>query len=283
MSQIGTNVYPNTTFPDSVQTLPSFTDLSTADETNYINYLKQIIAGNITAANTYLNQITNTAVLDANKLNILRDTIAAIQDVYGNTTTFSDIVAEKQAEWEAIIERFGYVGVWNDFSAYVSGTVYNYGDIVLYNDKVWYCKLNNTNVAPSEGANWKQYYYENTMVGYTDSLTNRFLLYIATTDITNNINPYESSQWQLLSKIGDVGFGFNFFGSWDSTTTYSMDNLVVYNGNAYVSLQNGNTNHTPSTSTTWWRKEFSISMQPIPIQSAEPTNQNVGDIWFQIV
>ena len=284
MSQIGTNIYPNTTFPDSMQSLPDFTDLSAVDQGNYINYLKQIMAGNYTAAKTYLDNITNTAVLNANKLSILKDTIGAIQDVYSNTTTFSNIINEKQAEWESIIERFGYIGTWTAFNEYVIGNTYNFGNIVIYNNKVWYCKLNNTNMAPVEGANWTQYYMKNSMISYTDSITNRTLLYIATVDITNNLNPAESDEWTLLVTTGATGTGFNFYGTYDSAVIYSYGALIVYNGMAYMSTQNNNVNHTPDpNSYDWWFPVFSISMQPIPITSNEPTNQNENDIWFHII
>ena len=55
MSQIGSNIYPNTLFPDSIQTLPQFTDLTSEDESNYLSYLQAIIAGNLANANYYLS------------------------------------------------------------------------------------------------------------------------------------------------------------------------------------------------------------------------------------
>lgn len=288
MSQVNGNVYPNTTFPDSIQTLPTFTDLSSADQANYINYLKAVIEGNISQANTYLNQITDTAIINANKLNILSDTINAIQQVYSSSTTFTDIINAKQAEWQAIINRFGYIGDWIAPTTYSSSNTYNKGDVILYNNDCWLCKINGTTSAnpPAEGTYWTKTYLKNNIVGYRDSVDNKYLLYIALQNITTATNPYESLQWGILTKVGDIGAngeGFMFKNEWDSTVSYSIGNLVIYNGNAYSSLQNANLNQNPATATSYWKQEFVTTIVQIPVQSAEPTNQNVGDLWFQLI
>lgn len=294
MSTVNGNVYPNTTFPDSIQTLPTFTDLSSADQANYINYLKSVMAGDISQANTYLNQITNTAVINANKLNILSDTINAIQQVYSSTTAFTDIVNAKQAEWLNIINKFGYIGDWVFPLTYSSTSTYNVGDVVFYNNACWRCKVNGTTGSniPSEGTYWTRTYLKNNIVGYTDSTTGRYMLYIAITNISTQDNPYvnqesTNAQWGKLTLLGDVGNngqGFMFKEAWDSTVSYSMGNLVIYNNNAYSSLQNNNLNNNPATATSYWKQEFITSMAQIPVQSAMPANQqNVGDLWFQLI
>ena len=288
MSQVNGNVYPNTTFPDSVQTLPTFTDLSSADQSNYINYLKAVMAGDISQANTYLNRITNTAVINANKLNILSDTINAIQQVYSSTTAFTDIISAKQAEWQSIIDRFNYIGNWLQPRIYSSSVTYNKGNVVFYNNTCWLCKINGTTSAnpPAEGTYWTKTYLKNNIVGHMDNTTNKYLLYIALQNVNTIIPPTENPQWGILTKVGDRGAngkGFMFKNEWDSTVSYSMGNLVIYNGNAYSSLRNANLNQNPATATSYWEQEFVTTMAQIPIQSAEPTNQNVGDLWFQLI
>lgn len=286
MSQIGNNVYPNTSFPDSKQTLPTFTDLSVADQTAYVNYLKQIMAGNITAANTYLNQITNTAIINANKMNILSDTIAAVQDLYSSTTTFSDIVTQKQSEWEALIKRFGYMGTWTPFNIYNNIAVYNLGDIVYYNNKVWRCKLNNTTtITPAENNNWTQYYYKNSLVGYTNSIDGRFSLYIANVDITNNSSPYNNAEWTDLVRVGDRGdngVGFSFLNKWDSSVRYSTGNLVIYGNIIYMSLVSNNLNHTPANG-EYWAEQFTNNLRGVYIGTEAPSDIDIEQLWFQIV
>lgn len=48
---------------------------------------------------------------------------------------------------------------------------------------------------------------------------------------------------------------------WVSTTTYALNALVAFNGFAYSSLQNGNTNNNPASSPTWWVSIGSAAQQ----------------------
>jgi hypothetical protein len=45
--------------------------------------------------------------------------------------------------------------------------------------------------------------------------------------------------------------------AWSSSTNYSTGAQVSYQTVAYVSLKSSNTNHTPSSSATWWQKQTS--------------------------
>lgn len=292
MSQIGSNIYPNTLFPDSIQTLPQFTDLTSEDESNYLSYLQAIIAGNLTNANYYLSLINPNSLVSATSLNTLSDTIGAIQDLYGSTTTFADIVDEKQAEWQSIIAEFAYVGEWEKPVEYESDNTYAQYDLVIYDNAIWECKANDTiNRIPQEGTYWTQYYIKNSMVGYTDSVTNRNALYIALQDIDTTDTPYESyisdnPKWfrlTLIGIVGDNGDGFSFEGKWENTLSYSIGDLVTYDEICYSSLTNNNLNHTPNVNPTYWKREFAISMKQIPVQVEMPEDQDIGDLWFEVI
>ena len=292
MSQIGNNIYPNTLFPDSIQTLPQFTDLTSEDESNYLSYLQAIIAGNLTNANYYLSLINPNSLVSATSLNTLSDTIGAIQDLYGSTTTFADIVDEKQAEWQNIIAKFAYVGEWKEPVEYESDNTYAQYDLVIYDNAIWECKANDTiNRIPQEGTYWTQYYVKNSMVGYTDSITNRNALYIALQDIDTTDTPYESyvsdnPKWfrlTLIGIVGDNGDGFSFEGEWKNTLSYSIGDLVTYDEICYSSLTNNNLNHTPNVNPTYWKREFAISMKQIPVQAKMPEDQDIGDLWFEVI
>ena len=292
MSQIGNNIYPNTLFPDSIQTLPQFTDLTSEDESNYLSYLQAIIAGNLANANYYLSLINPNSLVSATSLNTLSDTIGAIQDLYGSTTTFADIVNEKQAEWQSIIAKFAYVGEWKEPVEYESDNTYAQYDLVIYDNAIWECKANNTiNRIPQEGTYWTQYYVKNSMVGYTDSVTNRNALYIALQDIDTTDTPYESyisdnPKWfrlTLIGIVGDNGDGFSFEGEWKNTLSYSIGDLVTYDEICYSSLTNNNLNHTPNVNPTYWKREFAISMKQIPVQAEMPEDQDIGDLWFEVI
>ena len=292
MSQIGSNIYPNTLFPDSIQTLPQFTDLTSEDESNYLSYLQAIIAGNLANANYYLSLINPNSLVSATSLNTLSDTIGAIQDLYGSTTTFTDIVNTKQAEWQSIIVKFAYVGEWKEPVEYESDNTYAQYDLVIYDNAIWECKANDTiNRIPQEGTYWTQYYVKNSMVGYTDSVTNRNALYIALQDIDTTDTPYESyisdnPKWfrlTLIGIVGDNGDGFSFEGEWENTLSYSIGDLVTYDEICYSSLTNNNLNHTPNVNPTYWKREFAISMKQIPVQAEMPEDQDIGDLWFEVI
>lgn len=292
MSQIGSNIYPNTLFPDSVQTLPQFTDLTSEDESNYLSYLQAIINGDLANANYYLSLINPNCLVSATSLNTLSDTIGAVQDLYSSTTTFSDIVSVKQAEWQNIISKFSYVGEWKKPAEYKSNNTYAQFDLVIYDNAVWECQINGTiNIVPQKGTYWTQYYVKNTMVGYTDSVTNRNALYIALQDIDTDDTPYESyisddPKWfrlTLIGIVGDNGEGFSFRGEWNYTVSYSMGDLVTYDEVCYSSLTNNNLNHTPSIDSSYWKREFTTSMKQIPVQAEMPTDQDIGDLWFEVI
>lgn len=72
-------------------------------------------------------------------------------------------------------------------------------------------------------------------------------LYEAGTVVNYNGSPYEA----VTQNIGTPPLD-----AWDTTTTYASGEQVLYTGGGspqyYQSIQNNNTNHTPSTSTSWW-------------------------------
>ncbi len=292
MSQIGSNIYPNTIFPDSIQTLPTFENLSSEDESNYIAYLQAVLNGNLSDANYYLSLINPNVLVSANALNILSDTIGAIQDLYGSTSTFSDIVDRKQAEWQEIISKFAYVGEWKKPTTFDNTATYNQNDLVIYDNKIWQCQQNNiVGDVPQNGDIWTQYYVKNSMVSYKDNDTNRDALYLALQDVNIDATPYESytsssPQWfrlTLIGIVGDNGEGFSFEGKWQSTLSYSYGDLVTYEDVCYSSLVNNNLNHIPDSSPTHWKREFSLEMKQIPVQETMPEGQNIGDLWFEII
>jgi hypothetical protein len=51
---------------------------------------------------------------------------------------------------------------------------------------------------------------------------------------------------------GSSGSGFNYYGTWSDTTTYIINDVITYNGQSYVSIQNGNLNKQPSVQPAWW-------------------------------
>jgi len=54
-------------------------------------------------------------------------------------------------------------------------------------------------------------------------------------------------------RSGLSGIGLSWIsGGWDFELTYSINDLVSYNGSSYISLQNNNSNQIPSSSPSYW-------------------------------
>lgn len=295
MSIINGQQFANTTFPDEIQNLPTFTDISEAtstDKTNYIKYIKALLGEDYVTAGEYYNNLSDEFKLNAQKMNQLSDTIGAIQAVFNNTSTFTNILTDKQNKWESIINKFTYLGDWQEIESYSASATYNVGDLVYYNNsnKVWKCIQNTTaGLIPQENTYWTQWYLKNNMVSYTNN--GRTLLYIANQNISTISNPStdfasDNPQWMQLSFIGNTGANgeqFSFEGEYESDKTYQTGNLVEYNQNCYSSLTDDNIGNTPDVSTSDWKLEFQFTMKQIPVQSTMPTNQISGDIWFQTI
>lgn len=294
MSTVSGNVFPNTTFPDSIQTLPIFEDLDVSYESVYSKYINALVEGNFLEANNYLERVNPNSLVTAQALNTMSDTIAAIQTLYSNTDVFTDIVDKKQAEWMEILKKFGYLGDWIQPTVFSSNVNYATNSVVLYNNVMWIRTAEQSTAKPVPQINsvyWAQYYRKNSMVTFIDEESDRRILYIASTDISVIDNPFNNSQetnpqWlkiALQGIRGDNGDGFSFKNEWANNATYSLGDLVVYNKACYSSLRASNTNHNPGTSTTWWKKEFQTGVAQIPIQAEEPMGQEDGDLWFQLV
>lgn len=72
--------------------------------------------------------------------------------------------------------------------------------------------------------------------------------------------------------------------AYDATTSYSTGNIAAYGGNWYISLQDANLNHTPTGDSIGVYWDILISNQKqYPIQAEQPTGQEIGDLWFQVV
>src|SRR5262249_34354823 len=55
----------------------------------------------------------------------------------------------------------------------------------------------------------------------------------------------------VTGKAGSTGLGLVWQGPWSSSTGYSINDAVQYNGASYISIQAGS-NHEPDTSPTFW-------------------------------
>ena len=134
--------FPDTTFPDAVQVLSRYLDITQSDLSKYNSYIEYITQGNLNAAQNVLATMDDYAnkTITAEKLNKITDTVMAVQTLYTGSEWQSK-VQDKQNEWLAIINQFNYLGNWNVLGNWSSTTHYSTGDIVLYNGKIWQATL----------------------------------------------------------------------------------------------------------------------------------------------
>ena len=130
--------FPDTTFPDAVQVLSRYLDITQSDLSKYNSYIEYITQGNLNAAQNVLATMDDYAnkTITAEKLNKITDTVMAVQTLYTGSEWQSK-VQDKQNEWLAIINQFNYLGNWNVLGNWSNTTSYSTGDIVLYNGKIW--------------------------------------------------------------------------------------------------------------------------------------------------
>lgn len=294
--------FPDTTFPDSFQEIPKYADITQSDLSIYNQYIDYITQGNLNGAQTILQSMSDYAskVITAEKLNQIVDTIQAIQTLYSSDEWIDRVQAE-QDEWQAIIDQFTYVGLWNVSGTWSNTVNYEPGMIVYYNNRIWECVTTNTGQTPSTSSIfWTQTYKKNTIVGYSATVQSTdptFYLYIATQDITTSANPYidytmslasdSTPQWlrfTMRGQRGIQGVGMNFDFEWSPTEVYDANTIVVHN-NQWWSCLKENQNQEPSIDSLYWELELSVNTATIPIQPTAPSSalQAVGDVWFQTV
>lgn len=294
--------FPDTTFPDAVQVLSKYLDITQSDLSKYNAYISYIYDGNLNAAQNVLATIDDYAdkTLTAEKLNKIADTVMAVQTLYTGDEWQAKVLG-KQEEWLDVINQFSYVGNWNILGVWSASTNYNAGDIVVYNNKTWVATNINNGQTPSDGSiYWTQTYKKNTMVGYAaivQASDPTFYLYIATENISTTSTPYvdylqsvnngEKPQWFRLTirgVRGKPGTGMNFAFDWDKDTLYDANTIVVYN-NQWWSCLEQNQNNEPTVESPYWELELSVNTAKIPIQTNQPADatQQVGDLWFQII
>jgi hypothetical protein len=233
-----------TSFPTTIQTFITMLNVDANDGALIGSYQTAMQAGNVALAQTYYNQITNAnqKFINANTLNTLMDTCVALENFY--KTDIQPYVTTKQSEWQGIIDQFSYQGVY-------SATVqYEQNNFVLYN-----------------------------VSGQT------YVFICIATPPTTNIIPTNTTYWRQLTiqgQKGDSGNTLSFLYEWNSTTPYSLQDLVTHN-NALWGCILANTNQTPQSGSSYWQLVGAIGQAIYPFQMGTPTTQNVGELWLQIL
>ena len=87
-----------TSFPDSIQNFPTMLDLTSADVEAVKNYQNAILNGNFTLAAQYLATIQNSnqKLITADYLNLINDTIEALEIYYEEKWSPAYVVSSSQ-------------------------------------------------------------------------------------------------------------------------------------------------------------------------------------------
>lgn len=254
--------YPNTSFPDAIQTFTEYLDITQSDVSAYNAAIEAMLKGDLSQAQSLLSFIPDIdkKVLTAEKLNMMTDTIQALQDFYEKDITTK--LEEYQTRWEAVINQFSYMGTWTN-KVYKKNSMVSYGATGVGVDRTLY-------------------------------------LYIATKDINSGSNPYDDYENAIATSVtpnwfrltikgsrgdsgggqGEVVFRFN----WNSTETYQVNDIVVYDNRWWIALKE-NTNVVPSVNGLDWSVMLESNIvATYPVQANQPANdvQKVGDLWFQL-
>lgn len=229
-----------TNFPDSIDTFLTYLNITATDAPLIAQYQSAVESGDFTTAQTVLAQIPSYT----QKLIKATDLNKIMQSILALERFYkSDIqsyVAQKQTEWEAIVGDFDYVG------NYSSGTTYATNNVVSY-----------------------------TAGGLT-------LLYIAIGNPPVGTVPTNTTYWRVLTirgQQGPSGEGLSYRGNWDNAQQYNINNCVTFD-NILWGATASNINAQPSMDSQYWEAILQLASTIYPVQSDEPADQQVGELWF---
>lgn len=234
------------TFPQQKDDIQSFLDVTSSDFEAINGYQNAIRTGNFAQAQTYLTQIANAdrKIISADKLNQIKDALDAVQQFY--KTDIQPYVAQKQQEWQGIINQFTYKGRYSATISYVKN------NIIVYNingrDYLFICNItpNTIGIPPTDTSYWTQF-------------------------------TIQGKQGQTGSEVSTT-----FLFEWDSSTEYAENVLVVYNNKWWISKL-PSLNQTPQEGSDYWGVAMTTYQMSFPISSGQPLNQDIGGLWFKVV
>ena len=121
-------IHPHSNFPDGLDSWEEFKDVVATDAILLSQYQQYVLAGDMENAQYIYQQIpeANKKFIGALVMNQFADAIMSVEEFYSNSG-FETYTQTKQAEWQAIIDQFSYIGIYN------ATTQYYKNNIVLYN------------------------------------------------------------------------------------------------------------------------------------------------------
>ena len=234
---------PYTTFPNSIQTFDTKVNMVSSDGSKVKGFQDCLARGDISGAQAYYNQIPNAA----NKILTANDFNKLFQTCEALQRFYQsdveDYIDDKQDEWEEILSEFTYKGTYNPTTQY-------------------------------EITNWVTY----TVQGLTQ-------LYICIDTPPVGTAPTNTTYWRTFTVQGEQGVsgnGLSFLGEWQSQVSYYVDDCVSYQNALWICTTN-NSNNAPVEGSSYWNLVYRSEPTIYPCQSNQPTSQNVGDLWFEVL
>ena len=239
------NTYPSlqfTTFPEQVQTFVTMLNMAIADGPAIKGYQQAMQNGNNALAQQYYAQITNADQKFIDATKMNKLMDTCVALQKFYLTDIQPYVENLQTEWTNRIEQFNYLG---DYSA---STLYAVNNFVTYTASgirnVYICvKVPPIGTAPTNTAYWRQL--------------------------------------SIQGLQGPSGENLSFRYGWKSDEIYYPQDVVTYNNVVWGCLVQ-NSNQTPQSSSIYWKTIYSPEQVVYPFSVEEPTNMQVGYLWFKI-
>lgn len=253
--------FPNTTFPDVIQTFDKYIDITQDDVERYHAATEAMLAGNLTLAQQLINSIPNVQqkALTSQKMNTLIDTVQALE-TYFNQENFENIIGNYQNQWEVILNYFEYKGAWNS--------------------TVEYKKNNMVSFKAADGATYLYIALKDIPSGQTNPDIN----FTTNKDNITLLNWYNITIRGQQGETGASGDEVSFYGEWDSNTNYSSNSMVVYNNAWWISVSN-NINSQPSKNNSDWQLVIELEgvlVSPVYTTSPAIETQQLNELHFLI-
>ena len=153
-------------------------------------------------------------------------------------------ILEKQTEWENKVNTFSFKGVYSPTTQY----------------------------------------YQNNLVDYTGN--EGTLLYLCIQTPPTGTSPINTAYWRSLTLRGERGIsgeGLSFTYVWSATAQYTRNDIAVFDSKWWVATQD-NRGQVPQQGSPYWNVMMAaLPALQIPVTEVQPTNQILGDQWYQVI
>ena len=157
--------------------------------------------------------------------------------------------------------------------------IYNY---IAQQQATWYAEVDKFNYKGIYSSTTQ--YEKNNMVNYTT--TEGTFLYLCLQTPQTGTPPTNTTYWRVLTIRGERGLsgeGLSFAWVWDSTTQYNVNDVVVY-GNKWWASTQVNRGQQPANGSSYWTEILTaLPAIQIPVTEIQPTDQIIGDQWYQVI